>query len=80
MGKKKGARKVDEKLLFYIWVVQVDLIESVIFEQRHGRNSQCWRGKGSALKTEGTANVRAMRKSLPGEFKDQQCRRVAAMV
>lgn len=36
-------------------------------------------GRGD-LKTEGMANAKAMRKSLPGEFKDQQCRCVAAMV
>lgn len=50
MGKKKAGRKVDEKLLFYIWVVQVDLIESVMFAQRRGRDLQHWRGEGELSK------------------------------
>lgn len=50
MGKKKAGRKVDEKLLFYIWVAQVDLIESVTFEQRCGRNLQHWSGEGELSK------------------------------
>lgn len=48
--KRKQGRKIDEGLLFYMWVVQVDFIERVTFEQRAERNLQhqgkSFRGRG----------------------------------